>query len=41
MRYMALGVRDDRRPIAEPQWTSQYETTVGNGAMVSTNWMVA
>jgi hypothetical protein len=42
MRYMALGVRDgERRPIAEPQWGSQYETTVGNGAMVSTNWMVA
>jgi hypothetical protein len=42
MRYMALGVRDSARPLAEPSWNSQYETTVsGPGNMVSTNWMMS
>lgn len=43
MRYLALGVRDnERRPLAEPQWASQYETIVsGPGQMVSTNWMIS
>ena len=43
MRYMALGVRDsERRPLAEPQWSGQYETVVsGPGQMVSTSWMAS
>jgi phage terminase large subunit len=42
-RYMSLGVRDnDRRPLAEPTWSSQYETVVsGPGQMVSTGWMAS
>ena len=37
MRYLALGVRDNEtRPLAEPQWTSQYETTERHH---STAWM--
>lgn len=39
MRYLALGVRETaRQPLAEPTWTSQYETVVPNpGGNV--NWM--
>jgi phage terminase large subunit len=42
-RYLCLGVREnDRRPMAEPQWASQYETVVsGPGQMVSTSWMAS
>lgn len=37
-RYLSLGVRDnDRRPLAEPAWASQYETTVPMAG--NTNWM--
>ena len=38
-RYLALGVREDqRKPLAEPMWQSQYETPYG---AANTNWMVA
>ena len=37
-RYLALGVREDvRKPLAEPEWRSQYETY----AAANNNWMVA
>jgi hypothetical protein len=39
MRYMALGVREnEKRPLAEPTWLSQYETTVPSQTG-NTNWM--
>lgn len=43
LRYMALGVREgERRPLAEPQWASQYETSVTTaGQMFSTRWMAS
>jgi phage terminase large subunit len=40
MRYLALGVRDgERQPMAEPAWSSQYETVAGPSVGRSTSWM--
>jgi len=40
-RYLSLGVREnEHRPLAEPEWRSQYETG-GAAARGGTSWMVA
>jgi len=38
LRYLALGVREDKRPLAEPEWHSQYE---GPSVAANQNWMAA
>jgi hypothetical protein len=41
MRYLALGVREnEHRPLAEPEWRSQYEPS-GGPTRGGTSWMVA
>lgn len=37
MRYMCLGVRENQKPLAEPEWLSQYESTTPHGGNAS--WM--
>lgn len=37
MRYLALGVRENTQPLAEPEWADQYQTTHPSAG--STNWM--
>lgn len=42
MRYMALGVREERGyQLAGPQFTSQYENVVAGPGVMSSHWMAA
>lgn len=42
MRYMALGVREERgQQLAVPTWGSQYENVVAGPGVMSSHWMVA